>query len=174
MHSPKFIFIGALLALSSTTTAIPRSPEVNKTDDSPTTRECFVPALGVHSLQDPFTLSVITDEDPKPWTVIFSDSRTQNGYQLSITRYIIAEPEFEPLFQFENGKLTAGPESDGLTAFFGPSPPVRPPLLDGLYFDDVTPGGKFYGAYNCDAKGSKYLELRTSERNCHHSTVFFN
>ena len=148
-------FIGVFLTLLSRSTAIPTYPVVKET------LGCLVPALGLSSILSPFTLSVITDKDPTPWTVVFSEVRTKDGYQPFITRAIIAEPIFVAAFNFQNGKLTVGPANNNLTGYFGPSPSVLPPAVYALYFDDVRNDGKFYAVYNCDGDGKTYLELRT-------------
>lgn len=147
----KSVLLGVFLAGFSFTTAAPH----------------VVPASAVESLEKPFSLSALTDDDPVPWTVIFSEIRFSTGYTPFITRESIAEPTFEPLFTLSKGKLTVGPASDNLTAYFGPALPVFPPLLDALYFDDVEDKATFFVVYNSNAKGNTYLELRTSDRNFH-------
>lgn len=168
------IFIEVFIAFLSHTSAVPTEPVINQTVDVSTATDCLVPPVGLSTLLNTFTLSAVTDDDPIPWTVIFAEVRNEYGYQPFITREVIPEPTFEPAFSFQNGKLTVGPKSDNLTAYFRDSSLVEPPVLDPLYFDNVEHEGKFYATNNCDANGTTYLELRTFYRNDYPVPVLFN
>lgn len=175
MHSFRSMLIAVFLALLSSTTAVPKGSVIDKKDTVPLALDCIVSALALASLPSPFTLSVITDKDPIPWTVIFTGIQTLNGYQPSITRSNISEPEFEPFFRLTNGKLTVGPGGDNnLTAYFGPSLSDSPLSFNGLYFGNVTSENSFCVINSCDANGSTYLELRTSQCKGHHTPFSIN
>ena len=172
MHSLESTFVGVFLAILSRTIAVPTGPLIHRSYDISSSRY-LSPPFGLSTIPDLFTLSAITWEDPIPWTVIIADSRTDNGYQPVITREVFSEPEFEPSFTFQNGKLAIGPADDNLIGYFVPSPLVSPPLLEPFSFDNVTYDTNFYGVNNRDSTGTTYLELRTYYRNAHHTILEF-
>lgn len=177
MHCLTSFFFGVFFALLLNTTAEPavkKKPAVKKTGYVPPARGCRGPARSLDSLYTSFTLSTITDKDPIPWTVVISESRGENGYQPGITREVILEPTFQPEFHITNGKLSMGPASDNLTAYFGPSPAVWPPVLVALCFDDVKYEDQFFATYSCDVSGVSYLELRSFQRRDHLNSVLFS
>lgn len=165
----KFNVIGAFLLFLSRTLAVPTGQLISRQDDGTTSPNCSVTPLSLSTIPDLFTLSAFTWGDPTPWTVIFEGGRTDVGYQPIITRNIISEPNFEPSFSFQNGKLAIGPAADKLISYFLSSPSASPSLLEPLCFSNVQYDSKFYGASTCDSKGTTYLELRTYYRTDHHT-----
>ena len=173
------IFIISALVIFSTTTAIPSPPltdcassgtgaSANTDDTVGIVVPCVDPRIFLDTIEPDFTLSGISDADPAPWRISVFEYPSVNGYGTFITREVLPEPAFEPVFRLTKGILTITLPDTNLTAYFGPPLASDPPSLNGFYFGNVTVGAKFLGLISCDPNDHYYLQVAASERRCRH------
>lgn len=164
MYGSKALLLSALVALLSVTTAAP-APAANTTEDASLSGGCIVPEIAFNTINEPFTLTAVTNKPADALSVILPAFSAKKAGQPFITRTRIAQP----LFRLTDGKLTTGgPKYKKFPAYFGPTILIFPPVLQPLLFGGVdttdTTGTEFFAGYTCDAQGKIYLELRTIER----------